>query len=451
MHPLTRGAFLTTLTASLVTLSTQSFAAAFQLWEQDGGTLATYHAGYAALANDASTAWYNPAGIPRIKNQQAVFGAVAIMPNFKYRGSVTVTTQSFISPTQTYNNVTAQGGTFNLVPNLNYVAPITDKLGFGFSVTVPFGLKTDYGRYTPLRYAATLTSITDIDISPSLGLQLTDQFSIGAGFDAQHVEADFDSVAVALIFPDPSLTDSESKNKADGWGYGYHLGALYQFSPCTRVGISYHSKVHHHLHGSSKFNGPIAYAINDGYALYTHHSRANVTLPAYTALSVYHRPHPKWAVMGTVIYTQWNVFKTLVLSNVAGAIPDPVEPIAPSTTIQVVVPEHYHNSINLSVGGDYYVNDALTLRGGVGYDQSPVRNAYRNVQLPDKDRYVVAFGGHYQANKCVGIDLAYAHLFVPKADVHPPDQIMGAQIVSTNGHANGGADVLSGQIIWDIF
>ena len=127
--------------------SVSALASAYQLWEQSAASVGNYHAGYAADALDASIAFYNPAGITRFNNQQLVVGVVPIMTSFKYKGNISVST---INNNES-RSVTAQGGTFNLVPNMHYVAPINDWLGFGFSITVPFGLKTDYGRSTNLK------------------------------------------------------------------------------------------------------------------------------------------------------------------------------------------------------------------------------------------------------------------------------------------------------------
>jgi long-chain fatty acid transport protein len=461
--------FVTVLCASgIFGISSQAMASAFQLWEQDGASVGNYHAGYAAEANDASTAWYNPAGITRFQNQQIVFGGSAIMSDFKYKGNVSVTENSLfliptppftrISPTTyTFNNVTAQGGEFSIVPALHYVTPLTERLGFGFSVDVPFGLKTNYGKSTPLRYAATMTSITVIDISPSLGFKVTDKASIGAGFDIQRAYAEFDSVA-GLINPSPfaaktidPASDTISTNKANDTGYGYHLGALYEFTPNTRAGISYHSQVVHHFTGNSRFEGKIAALVNNHVSpLISGNAYTNVKLPAYTALSIFHKLNPNWALLGSAIYTQWSSFNTLNLNGVAGAVNNPNTIIASSTDIQVTIPEHYRNTWNISLGANYYPTDTIIVRGGVGYDQSPIQDAYRNVQLPDNDRYVVAVGGHFQATKTVGLDLGWVHVFIRDANVNPPALVTGAESVSTNGSVSGGADVFSGQVTWDI-
>lgn len=451
---------------SALGLSSASFASAFQLWEQDGASIGNYHAGYAAEAADASTAWYNPAGITRFKNQQAVFAADAILTSFKYRGSVAVRENvvfpSLVPPffniapaTYTFPNVTAEGGQLGVVPSLHYVAPLSDRMGFGFSVTVPFGLKTNYGNSTPLRYAATLTSITVIDISPSLAYKFTDKASAGLGFDIQRAFAEFDNTAVLLTAVgftpavEPGLTGS-SENKANDTAYGFHAGLLYEFNPDSRIGLSYHSQVVHQFTGYSQFSGPIANDVNDG-PIRSGHARTRVTLPPYTALSFYHRLKPTVALMGSIIYTQWNSFKTLSLQNVAGvvAVPPP-DFLGPSTSITVNLPEHYRNTWNVTFGANYNATDKIMIRAGVGFDETPVTNKYRNVQLPDNNRYVIALGTHYQASTHVGIDLGWTHFFFAQAHVNPPPQVTAGQTVTTNGHVTGGADVLGGQIVWDI-
>lgn len=434
-------------TTGLLGLSSQAFASAFQLFEQDGGSyLANYHAGYAAAATDASTAFYNPAGITRFKKQQAVLSAVNVLSDFKYKGTIQVSTIDFTPVIP----VTAQGGTYSLVPALNYVAPISDCFGFGFSVVVPFGLKTDYGRSTALRYAATETSVAVIDFGPSLAYQATPELSFGVGLDVQHMSAEFDTVAVT----GGSITDTLSNNSANDTAYGYHLGALYAFTPCARIGLSYHSQVVHHLNGSSHFEGPLADV--DAFLFedktnnrLTSHASTSVTLPAYTMLSYYQQLQQPVAIMATVGYTQWNTLQVLHLDSVAGVnfvdgLPTNV------TNIQIFVPEHYRNTWNVAVGGEFYATDRITLRAGVGYDQSPVRNRYRDVRLPDNDRYIIALGGHFQAANCLGVDLGWLHVFMNQNTVNPPPQPIGPEFVVTNGKVTGGADVYGAQITWDI-
>lgn len=421
--------------SGMVVLSNQVMASSFQLWEQDGASIGNYHAGYAAAATDASIAFYNPAGIIRFKNQQAVFAGIGVVTDFKYVGTVRVST---IGGGLTPMPTTAQGGSFSFIPALHYVAPVSERVGFGFSVAVPFGLKTDYGFNSPLRYVATTTSVEVIDVSPSLGVLITDKASIGFGFDIQRMFAEFDSVGALGVG-----ADTNSTNKANDTAYGYHLGAMYQFNDKNRIGISYHSQVRHQLSGSSYFEGPLATLFNGG----TISSRAtsNITLPAYTALSGYFHPSDKIALMASVIYTQWNVIHNLTLEGLSG-----VSGLSGSRNIVATLNEYWHNTWNFTVGTDYMLTDRITLRGGVGYDQTPVREAYRTVHLPDNDRTVVAMGGHYQASKAIGVDLSWSHFFINTARILPPPEVFGAESVNTSGNVSGSADVYGAQITWDI-
>jgi long-chain fatty acid transport protein len=447
-------------------LSTNAMASAFQLFEQDGASVGNYHAGRSAEANDASTAFYNPAGITRIHTQQLVIGDVAILSDIKFRGTTNLSlllpgNSNFhipprVAPFGGTMNAVSQGGGFSQVPNFYYVAPLNEWLGVGLSVTVPFGLRTDYGRDTALRYSATKSEIQVIDFSPSVGFNVTKKLSFGVGFDVQRMSAEFDQMANI-----GAGTDSYATNKGWSTGYGYHVGALFQFTPKSRVGIAYNSQVIHHIRGTSRFVGPIANSANGAplgtpSTIYSGAANAHVTLPGYATISGFHQLCDKWAVMGSLMYTQWSVIQNLTLQDLAAAnavqnppffLPTPV----PSTTTSVVLPTHYRNTWNISVGANYYANDKITLRSGLGWDQSPARNTYRDVRIPDANRIAVAFGGHYQATKTVGFDLGWTHLFMAGTSaVNPPPGQSGALQTTVHGTVQGSADIFGAQLTWNI-
>ena len=61
------------------------------------------------------------------------------------------------------------------------------------------------------------------------------------------------------------------------------------------------------------------------------------------------------------------------------------------------------------------MDDKLSLRGGVAYDETPVSDAYRTPRIPDGARTWIAVGGQYRAVRQSAIDFGYAHLFVEDA------------------------------------
>lgn len=439
--------FILMASAGIVSVGcNNAIAAGFALWEQDAASIGNYHAGIAAEAADASTAWYNPAGLVNIKNQQLILGADGVMTDFKFRGTVGVST--LLGPTGLPLPPAAavgQGGAYNTVPFLHYAAPVSEHFFFGMSIDAPFGLRTDYGNNPPISYSATLTSLQVIDYTPSIGIKFTDKFSMGAGFDIQKLSAEFDNIDTLGIVGILPPQDTISQNEASDTGYGYRIGALLQPCPSTRIGVNYRSKVSHHAKGNSYFNGPLANSALGGSQASTNLT-ANATLPASTTLSVFQTVTNNWDVMGTVAYTQWSIFKDLVLQNVSGIN----AALIMSNSIVVDIPEHYHNAWNLSFGANYHPDDKWIIRTGIGWDQSPTNNNYRNLQLPDNDRIGTAIGAHYQAWKVVGFDFGWTHLFLMNTRINNLSQTEGAEVVTTNGSVRGSADVFGAQVKWDI-
>ncbi len=424
-------------TLGILAMPLQAIASGFQLFEQDGASVGNYHAGYAAEADDASTAFYNPAGITRIKNQQLVVAGTAITPSIRYSGLVETNLIDNYEPMGT----TAQGGKFAFVPALHYVAPLNEYVGVGFSITVPFGADVDYGQSSVIRYAATESMFKVIDYSPALGFKVTEKSSLGFGLDLQQMWGEFDQVATVGSQEYDSIGINHGKDTA----YGYHLGALYEFTPDTRVGLSYHSQVRHHLHGNSDFVGPLADPDIGLGPVSSSTARMNITLPPYTALSLFSHVHPRIAVMASVIYTQWDTIKDYVLSDVAGIDSD----FDASDSLIIDIPQNYHNTINYSAGADFFVTDKIILKTGLGFDESPTTTTYRSVQVPDNDRYIIALGAHYQYSKAFGFDVGWNHFFIKDATINPPPQDTGAQTTVTNGEVHSSADLISGQITWN--
>lgn len=416
-----------------------SYAAAFQLWEQDGGSVGNYHAGRAAIAEDASTAFYNPAGLVRIPNQELVVGVVPITTDFLFDGTIAV---EMIDDNDQRPTV-AQGGSLSYVPNLHYAAPITPNVVFGLSVVIPYGLQTDYGNQTIVRYAATTTSIQVIDVAPSLAIAITKALSIGFGADIEYSKAEFDLVAGVI---DPIL-DSSANNSFHGNGVGYHAGVLYQFTPTIRLGLAYQSKVTHDFTGTSTFSGMLANVEDPDLPGEQSNDNLNTTvsLPATTTLSFFAGVTPAWDIMGTVSYTQWSVFKDVVLNDVSGIDTD----INVSNEITVIIPQNYRNTWNYSLGANYHVNEQWFIRTGAGYDETPSNDEDRNLQLPDGDRIAFALGAHYQATKYLGFDIGWTHFFNNTVPIYL-SQTVGGQITTTNGTVTGNADVYGFQMKWDM-
>lgn len=440
------------LTSLLTASFTLAHASAFQIWEQNGAGTGDYHAGGAAIANDASTVFYNPAGLTRLNHTQVAGGAIAIPTKMEFSGSAKTTyTAPIVGERNLNDSGSADGGGFDLTSNVapfGYIAvPINDRITAGLGIATPFGLSTDYASDSVVAAYATKTEMKNIDFMPSIGIQLNQQWSLGIGADINYLHAEFDndtSIKDSLLKTDD---DFVSKNSGHAYGYGAHVGVLYEPTSDTRIGLTYHSQVHYDLEGTSKGVGdrddPFS---NNVQHVENHDLKSSVTFPAYTMLSIYHDFTQKWAGMASLTYTQWHTFDKLKMENVA----NPAAGFAGDKTFDVTIPQHFDNTFNIALGTHYQINHLWTIKGGLGYDKTPTNNDDRNVRLPDSSRFTTSIGAHLQLNPKLGFDLGYTHVFFHDTSVNIKDQDIGPVQVSTDGSVHSAADVIGFQVTWSL-
>jgi len=395
--------------------SLSAYGSAFQLFEYSAAAVGNYNAGGAAEANDASIAATNPAGLVRMTHPTMSASATGIWTSADFNGSACG--GSLCVPTRASDN----GGGYATVPAFQAAAPISDRLFVGLSITAPFGLKTQWSDSTPLAYSATKSEIETIDVSPTLGVKITDKFSVGAGLDLQRFRATLSS---EVNLNPATLNDTLVKNTAEDWAYGWNAGGLYQFSDNSRVGLSFHSQVVHHPDGTSD-------ARNPSLATMTGKAKTNIVLPAYTMLSGYHAFNNHWSVMGTVIYTDWEQIRQIALKNVV--VPTGVG--LTTTTGTVVLPQNFDSTWRISAGVDYRINEHWKLRAGGGYDETPTNDADRTIRLPDGNRYVAAVGAQYRYNEVVSLDAGYEHVFQKDGDINQ-QETLSKSIGTVESYAN---------------
>lgn len=420
----------------LVALYGQAAASAFQLNDlYSTSQLSLAGAGGAAYAEDATTNFSNPAGMVNLKNPEFVAGGTIVGSSIAFKGQACGGYNGLNSLGQpitgcNLSSASANGGTTAFVPEFSYAMPITDRIYAGITMSAPFGLSTDYGDNTALRYQATESTIQTLDINPGIAFKFNEQFSLGGGISAQQMSANLNSKF--NLFPDQTVVqtfapgvvateqyspDSSIKNNDSDWGWGWNLGALYQFSPGSRVGLSYRSAVQHDLQGNSKLSSSTGTLITPGgtitgaYPALKTNSSAEIKLPATTTASFYQELDPQWALLGSIYYTQWSSVQNLTLKNVAFIDTGSTDFPPPNQSINVTYPENFKNTWRYSLGTEYKATDAVTFRVGGSYNQSPVNNTDRTVRLPDSNTWQGAFGAGYKINQYVKLDAAYMHVW----------------------------------------
>lgn len=402
--PSTMKSTIKNITSSLVLccLSSQVFASGFALLENNVTNLGLAYSGTAALGEDASTNFYNAAALSRIEKNQIVLGINVIQGDFDF--DATSSNVSLLPATPVPGSQSDDPGTVVPVPNFHLGARIDDKWVFGFSVTSPFGLKSDYDRDGIARYMATKSEVINLNFSPSISYQPWRCISIGAGPDATWIKAKLE----ARVGTGNPVADGFQKNSAQGWGYGWHAGILYEWRDTTRVGLNYRSKINVHADGPSEILPPfIPGTPFAGASMTLQEVSARVVLPESITLSGYHELNDKFAITADAAWTNWSRFDALSLRFTPGS----------STGLDTTTIEQFKDTWRFALGGIYTLNNCWSFKAGVAFDETPTQDQTRTARIPDEDRTWVAIGAAYTLNKCWRFDVGYAHLFFKDATI----------------------------------
>lgn len=439
------------LTAGILTgLSTASSGAGFALIEQSASQMGNAFAGGAAFANDASTVYFNPAGMTRLPAQ--VVGAIHyVSPSAKFSGSAT---DIFGNPVSGGNG--GDAGEDGFVPNLYVTAPLGDGLYAGLGINAPFGLSTRYDSDWAGRYLAIQSEVRTVNINPSIAYRVNSQLSLGAGISLQYIDAKLTQAVDqgSLCAPtqaqlqargvpgaDPALcagltpqgSDARAKVEGDNWAGGFNVGLLYEPSASTRVGLSYRSSIKQQLTGNASFNGTLPQFSNFGLFVNTDVS-ADVDLPQSASLSVWQDLGERWSVMADATWTGWSSFKELRIQY------DSFQP-------DTVVDESWNDSWRYALGVEYRPGSDWTLRLGTAYDQTPIPGAsHRTARIPGEDRIWASIGVGYRFTPSLGVDVGYAHLFVDDPQIDETSASAG----NLSGEYDASVDILSAQVVWTL-
>lgn len=416
-----------------VFLSSQGYASGYRMEFQSASVLSD--AGEAAVVEDASTNWYNSAGLVYLP-QQLVLSAIDVYAPVEFTGSATAPSPFPHDGFQAIGSASSHPNT--ILPALHYALPLSlwnNCFALGISVVPAWGFTENYGNDSIVRYDLTRVYTKTLDIAPSVALKLNNQWSFGIGPDFHYfsvLSRNHVRTEGPLVPGGGTVGDSISRFSADRWGFGGHAGVLFQATDHTRIGLNYRTRIMMDLEGHSDF------LLNRDGVFESNHFTLNIPLPPSTTLSIYHDITPCWALMGTIAYDQWSVLKDYHATNFA-------QPLGVVSNVTVV--QRMRNTFDFSVGTHYKLSDRWMLRGSVKYEATPTQNEFRDINFPDARKLGFQIGSRYQINHCVAVDLIYGHVFTKKLPINSTNPVT---LASVQGNAKTTIDLLGAQLVWNI-
>jgi long-chain fatty acid transport protein len=329
------------------------------------------YAGQAAVADNASTAFLNPAGMTRLSGTQFLVGGQLDLLSATFKGR-----SSAAAPA---------GGSF-VVPSVYFTKSIGERFSVGFSMNSPFGLGLSYPDGWEGRYVVQRIRLAVAEVSPSVAYRVNRWLSVGAAVSLERASVS-QKTAVPNLF-EPARGDGAIELQLHGWGAGFHTGALFAAGEHTRIGLTYRSEVDLSLNGGM-------FASNLGSKMMAvlpplPTSRVPLALPQGANLSVVRELDLKVALMADVGWTNWRRFGQ---------------------------DRHWRDTWRSAVGLRWKANRRTTLHAGISLDTSPVLPIYRTPDLPvDRQRRFSAgvtrelSSGLSAAIACSYVDLGAARM-----------------------------------------
>lgn len=167
------------------------------------------------------------------------------------------------------------------------------------------------------------------------------------------------------------------------------------------LGVHYRSAISHNPKGTASLTGltgPLAVANfnTDG--------SAALDLPAIASAGFASDATDRLTLLGQVNWYEWSRFHEIRV-KFSNGLPDSVKQ------------QNYEDSYGVSLGAQYRLNEAWTLRGGAQWDETPTVNGFRTTRTPDGDRLWLSTGASWAISDAVSLDMAYAHIFVDDAPI----------------------------------
>lgn len=356
----------------------------------------------AAVVNDATATYYNPAALTLLKKPQFIMlGSAA-----NYRANFTGQTEQ--RATQYIQSGNANANTHYYLPSIYSGIPVNQYLTFGLAVIYNYFYR-DISEDSILRYVQSSNTVKDINFVPAVSIKLNQYFSLGAGLDITHLNFVFQPVSG---FPTLNIADVRNHNESNGSSIGGHAGILLKPTASTSIGFNYRSALTYKMHGHSIYEGNPQLTSDDFHFTFW--------IPARSVLSINQFVTPKLGLIATAQYIQWNIFNEM---NVSGLTTRTVA--KPIVLPDIKVNFRLHNSWLLTVGSHYRIKPEWVVRIAGSYVQSPASGQY---QLSDGNSFVAAISSGYNFNKTFTLDLGYAHSFIKNKTI---------QIATTRNITNG--------------
>lgn len=386
------------LTIGTVGLVPQSNAGGLMVWEIGTPTLGTAGAGWAAMPEDASTAYTNPAGtVWRDETQMMASGQLLYgVLEFSNGGESNVPGNDGGNGIEWF-----PGGGFFAAGRLN------ENFGWGFAVAGNLGGALDYDNGWQGRRFVTETDLIGMSLMPSLSWKATDCLSFGVGLNLMTGYYRFESRPRAGIEGGNARLKYDDTDVAPGGSFGI----IYRPVEGTTLGLNLTTEVDWNFSYNLRLDGfgplfePVAERLG-GRRL-----QIDMDVPQTVTASLQQRLAADTTLYANLNWQNWSDF------GLVGIEID--NPAQTSATVDRNYDDTWHGALGVRHQFRSGTLAGWGLSAGLAYDSSMVENEFRTADVVVDEQWRLGVGGRKEI--CPGLRMDIGYTLVWMGDV-PIDQ-----------------------------
>ena len=320
--------------------------------------------GLTAQADNATTVFWSPAGITRLDQQELLVGATLAVTESKFE----------VDESNRSGGSADNDNSLLAIPSFYYAHPINDKWSAGAALTVPSGFGNTYGKSWSGRYLSEESDLAFVALSGTLGYRFNDHWSIGGGPIVLYTDSTSKARVNNLVGPDGKIELEE-----DGFGFGWQLGLMYEFSESARIGAVYRAEIDPDLSGNPKLNNldPLLEAGLNALGLLDEDIDVDFKVPEQVQLGYYQALTDDWSF---TLDAMWINMSKFGISHVS------------VDSASVSLDGSFKDTWLFSTGLRYQYRPDLAFSVGGLYMTSPTTDARRTIALP-VDRVIAVGAG----------------------------------------------------------
>lgn len=383
--------------AAVVLLGTlPAFPSGFNIFEQ--GSRAMGMAGaFTAQADDGSALFHNVGGLGFFTEKHLSLGVTYI-----------TATEAELDGANPFPGVGVHDEQETLTafpPHLYWIKPLNESWNFGLAVNSPFGLTTEWEPGFSGRFLTTKAALRAVDVAPSIGLKVTERFSIGFSgiLRFSDIELRRSQAAINPFTLQPADVAQVRLESDVESAYGWQAGILHRPTDRFSWGFTYRSRIDMSYGGDSDFE-----QVSTGFpqfdALIAQALPFGVSVPISTQITF-----PDTASFGVAVGVTDNVLVEVDANWAGWSTFDEVNVAFDDVRLpDLVLREDWEDVNNYRLGVRWSRGDR-EWRFGYVFDENPIGDETLSPLLPDADRNGFTVGwGH--APGVGGLDLALMYL-----------------------------------------